>query len=330
MREYGSQAVVWQTALNPVVALELLAEGAWSGTGVLGPEAFPAQPFLDKLAELRLAARRARARAVAASAADRRATAALRRGRCVGCRDGARPPARTALGARRRPRARRSRARRCRRCSWRSRQRCPAISGWVLDERRAIRQHVNVYVNGQLAQEETAVGDADRVHVLRRSQEGEMTELLVGTKKGLFVLDGDVGAGFEVTARAFPGQSVEYAMRDPRSGRYLASVTSWFYGGRIWVDRRPGRRVAGGRGHGAARGRRRVARADLGDRRGRGRRAALRGRRSRAACSRATTAGSPGRSTAASGTTRRAPTGRPAAAASACTRSSPGPATPTG
>ena len=51
MREYGSQAVVWQTALNPVVALELLAEGAWSGVGVLGPESFPAQPFLDKLAE---------------------------------------------------------------------------------------------------------------------------------------------------------------------------------------------------------------------------------------------------------------------------------------
>ena len=66
-----------------------------------------------------------------------------------------------------------------------------------------------------------------------------MTELLVGTKKGLFVLDGDVGAGFEVTARAFPGQSVEYAMRDPRSGRYLASVTSWFYGGRIWVTDDP-------------------------------------------------------------------------------------------
>jgi saccharopine dehydrogenase (NAD+, L-lysine-forming) len=50
MREYGTQAVVWQTALNPVVALELVAEGAWSGTGVLGPEAFPSQPFLDKLA----------------------------------------------------------------------------------------------------------------------------------------------------------------------------------------------------------------------------------------------------------------------------------------
>jgi saccharopine dehydrogenase (NAD+, L-lysine-forming) len=51
MREYGSQAVVWQTAINPVVALELLADGRWSGTGVLGPEAFPAAPFLALLAE---------------------------------------------------------------------------------------------------------------------------------------------------------------------------------------------------------------------------------------------------------------------------------------
>jgi saccharopine dehydrogenase (NAD+, L-lysine forming) len=50
MREYGSQAVVWQTALNPVVALELLATGAWSGAGVLGPEAFDAEPFLELLA----------------------------------------------------------------------------------------------------------------------------------------------------------------------------------------------------------------------------------------------------------------------------------------
>ena len=51
MREYGHQAVVLQTALNPVVALELLADGAWHGTGVLGPEAFPAEPFLELLAD---------------------------------------------------------------------------------------------------------------------------------------------------------------------------------------------------------------------------------------------------------------------------------------
>ena len=49
MAEYGSQAVVWQTAVNPVVALELLATGRWRGSGVLGPEAFDAVPFLDLL-----------------------------------------------------------------------------------------------------------------------------------------------------------------------------------------------------------------------------------------------------------------------------------------
>jgi saccharopine dehydrogenase (NAD+, L-lysine-forming) len=52
MREYGSQAVVWQTAVNPVVALELLNDGTWKGAGVLGPEAFPPGPFLERLAEL--------------------------------------------------------------------------------------------------------------------------------------------------------------------------------------------------------------------------------------------------------------------------------------
>jgi saccharopine dehydrogenase (NAD+, L-lysine forming) len=51
MAEYGSQAVVWQTAVNPVVALELIDSGAWSGAGVLGPEALPPQPFLDLLTE---------------------------------------------------------------------------------------------------------------------------------------------------------------------------------------------------------------------------------------------------------------------------------------
>ncbi|MEX2101407.1 MAG: saccharopine dehydrogenase C-terminal domain-containing protein [Actinomycetota bacterium] len=45
----GSQAVVWQTAINPVVALELLANGSWEGAGVLGPEAFAPTPFLDLL-----------------------------------------------------------------------------------------------------------------------------------------------------------------------------------------------------------------------------------------------------------------------------------------
>jgi saccharopine dehydrogenase (NAD+, L-lysine-forming) len=51
MARDGAQAVVWQTAINPVIALELLAAGAWSGAGVLGPEAFAPKPFLDLLVD---------------------------------------------------------------------------------------------------------------------------------------------------------------------------------------------------------------------------------------------------------------------------------------
>ncbi len=61
-----------------------------------------------------------------------------------------------------------------------------------------------------------------------------MRELLVGTKKGLFVLEGEPGAPFDITARAFAGEPVEYAMRDPRTHRVLASVTSAFYGPKLF------------------------------------------------------------------------------------------------
>jgi photosystem II stability/assembly factor-like uncharacterized protein len=63
-----------------------------------------------------------------------------------------------------------------------------------------------------------------------------MTELLLGTKKGLIVLEGDPGAGegFEIRCRAFPGEPVDFAMRDPASNRVLATVTSPFYGPKIW------------------------------------------------------------------------------------------------
>lgn len=51
MRDWGAQAVLWQTAVCPVVALELLATGAWAGTGVKGPDAFDSVPFLNLLGE---------------------------------------------------------------------------------------------------------------------------------------------------------------------------------------------------------------------------------------------------------------------------------------
>ena len=46
----GAQAVVWQTAVGPVAACELIDSGVWSGAGVVGPEALPPVPFLDLLA----------------------------------------------------------------------------------------------------------------------------------------------------------------------------------------------------------------------------------------------------------------------------------------
>jgi saccharopine dehydrogenase (NAD+, L-lysine-forming) len=51
MRNYGVQAVVWQTAVSPVIAMELLAGGVWQGQGVLGPEAFDPDPFMARMAD---------------------------------------------------------------------------------------------------------------------------------------------------------------------------------------------------------------------------------------------------------------------------------------
>ncbi|HZU61510.1 MAG TPA: sialidase family protein [Solirubrobacteraceae bacterium] len=66
-----------------------------------------------------------------------------------------------------------------------------------------------------------------------------MTELLVGTKKGLFVLEGEPGRPFQITARAFAGEPVDYAVRDQRSGRLLATMTSPFYGPKIFYTDDP-------------------------------------------------------------------------------------------
>jgi saccharopine dehydrogenase-like NADP-dependent oxidoreductase len=47
MKNYGDQAVVWQTAINPVIAMELIANGTWKPAGVIGPEWLEPKPFLD-------------------------------------------------------------------------------------------------------------------------------------------------------------------------------------------------------------------------------------------------------------------------------------------
>jgi hypothetical protein len=63
-----------------------------------------------------------------------------------------------------------------------------------------------------------------------------VTQLLVGTKKGLFVLEGAAGEAFDVTSRAFAGEPVEFATRDPRTGRTFAAVTSAFYGPKLFYS----------------------------------------------------------------------------------------------
>src|SRR5919106_12982 len=112
----------------------------------------------------------------------------------------------------------------------------PRLTGWILDELGSVRQHVKLFVNGERADLGARVAAADRVDVLGAISGGvEDGELLVGTRKGLYVLRGPRGGPMEITSRRFSGQTVEYAIRDPRSGTYLASVTHGQYGPRMFV-----------------------------------------------------------------------------------------------
>jgi molybdopterin converting factor small subunit len=118
----------------------------------------------------------------------------------------------------------------------------PPIRGWVLDERSSLRRHVNVFVNHKRADLGTSTGSRDEVHVIQSISGGsgaDEVELLLGTKKGLFVLRGNRGGRTEVGRRQFPGQEVEYAVRDPRSGRYFAAVTHGQYGPRLYYSETP-------------------------------------------------------------------------------------------
>ena len=51
MKQWGCQAVVAQTAFSAVIAMDLLEHGVWKEAGVLGPEAFPPDPFMEKMAD---------------------------------------------------------------------------------------------------------------------------------------------------------------------------------------------------------------------------------------------------------------------------------------
>jgi photosystem II stability/assembly factor-like uncharacterized protein len=125
----------------------------------------------------------------------------------------------------------------------------------VVDETGRIREHVKVFVNGEVAGLESPVGPDDLVQVLpaisggavetatraapqRLAEDDEQAELLVGTHKGLFVLRGPRGGPMEQAGRAFAGNTVEFAMRDDRTGTYFASVTQ-HYGPKVYFASDP-------------------------------------------------------------------------------------------
>lgn len=118
----------------------------------------------------------------------------------------------------------------------------PKLAGWVLDDRGRVREHVAVFVEGERVDGESKISDGDRLEIVGAVSGGSTAadaEVLVGTKKGLFVMRGPRGASMDIAARAFPGAAVEYAIRDPRTGRYYASVTHGQFGPRVFVSDDP-------------------------------------------------------------------------------------------
>jgi molybdopterin converting factor small subunit len=112
----------------------------------------------------------------------------------------------------------------------------PKLIGWVLDDRGRVREHVAVFLGGERVLGDEPVAEQDRLEIIGAVSGGsDQAEVLVGTKKGLFVLRGRRDGELRVATRAFAGQSVEFAIRDPRSGRYLASVTHGQFGPRVFV-----------------------------------------------------------------------------------------------
>ena len=118
--------------------------------------------------------------------------------------------------------------------------RYPGLTGRVRDEQGRLRPHVKIFVNGEQVGLSDRVRETDEVRILPSISGGsDDAELLLGTRKGLFVLRGPRGGPMEIAGRAFEGIDVEYAIRDPNTGNYLASVTYGHFGPRVFISEDP-------------------------------------------------------------------------------------------
>ena len=115
----------------------------------------------------------------------------------------------------------------------------PRLRGWILDETGSLREHVALFVDSQRVSLGRPIEQDDELFVVQAITGGspeidsEM-EILLGTRKGLFVLRGARGEAARVAYRAFAGQTVDYAIYDQRSQRYFASLTHGQFGPHLY------------------------------------------------------------------------------------------------
>lgn len=118
-------------------------------------------------------------------------------------------------------------------------KRQPRLRGWILDETGSLREHVALFVNSQRVSLGRPVSRDDELYIVQAITGGapgtdDEIEILLGTRKGLFVLRGVRGQPAWVTFRAFAGQTVDYACFDSRSETYFATVTHGQFGPHLY------------------------------------------------------------------------------------------------
>lgn len=116
-------------------------------------------------------------------------------------------------------------------------KRQPRLRGWILDETGSLREHVALFVDSQRATLDRPLAQGDELHIIQAITGGRPaaeTEILLGTRKGLFVVRGARGQTVELAYRAFAGQTIDYACHDSRSGRYFACLTHGQFGPHLY------------------------------------------------------------------------------------------------